>query len=65
MLMLKPLLSSLFFLVAVAVAESPADDPSANDTGDGNRRSEAEAVVLPQPLADGTVDFSPLTADRV
>ena len=64
MLTLKPLLSSLFFLTAVAVADPPADDPSADDTG-APEAGEAtpEAAALPQPLAEGSVDFSPLTAD--
>ena len=64
MLMLNKLLSTLFFLTAVAVAETPAGDPSADDTGapEGGEAA-AEAAALPQPLADGVVDFSPLTAD--
>ena len=64
MLILNKLLSTVFFLTAVAVAESPAGDPSADDTGaPESGEAAAEAVVLPQPLADGAVDFSPLTTD--
>ena len=64
MLMLKPLFSTLFFLTVVAVAEPPADDPSADDAS-APEAGEAtpEAAALPQPLAEGSVDFSPLTAD--